>query len=151
MVKAKKENKKEKKMFNKNQISIKNILGKGKHPVFSTPRTFGEKVSDGITKWAGSWTFILSFAVFLVIWMLVNGYYLVVYSQGKPFDPFPFILLNLVLSCIAAFQAPVILMSQNRASKKDRIKAEYDYAINRKSEREIGEIKKQLKRMERKL
>ena len=115
-------------------------------PLFRIPKTIGQKAADFITKWAGSWTFIISFFVFIGIWISTNGYYIIKYTQGEPFDPFPFILLNLSLSCLAAIQAPVILMSQNRQSQKDRIKAEYDYRVNKKAEREIREIKNLLLR-----
>jgi uncharacterized membrane protein len=114
--------------------------------IFSVDRTLGQKAADGLAKWAGSWTFILSFLFFLVLWMLAN-----IYAWTQQWDPYPFILLNLVLSCLAALQAPIILMSQNRQSEKDRQKAEYDYAVNRKSERKIEEIQKQMNRIERKL
>ena len=81
--------------------------------------------------------------------MAANVYFFIQYSLGKPWDPYPFILLNLVLSCLAAIQAPVILMSQNRTSQKDRLRAQYDYAVNRKAEKEIQEVKKQLDRIEK--
>jgi len=83
--------------------------------------------------------------------MIINAYFLIEYKSGNPFDPYPFILLNLVLSCLAAIQAPIILMSQNRESQRDRIRAEYDYKVNRKAEKEVEEIKKQLNRIEKKL
>jgi uncharacterized membrane protein len=98
-------------------------------------RSIGEMAADGIARWAGSWVFIIGFLIFLGIWMVVN-----VYAWVGEWDPYPFILLNLVLSCIAALQAPVILMSQNRQAQKDRIKLEYDYKVNRKAERMIEEI-----------
>lgn len=113
--------------------------------------TFGQKAADWMTKWVGSWYFIFGIVIFLIIWMSINAYFLVQLETGNPFDPFPFILLNLVLSCIAALHAPVILMSQNRAAERDRKRFEYDYAIDRKSSREIEEIKKQLQRIEKKL
>ncbi len=115
-------------------------------PLFKISRTFGQKAADSLTKWAGSWTFILMFGVFLVLWMIINGYLMIQYKLGEPWDPYPFILLNLVLSCLAAIQAPIILMSQNRQAEKDRLKAEYDYAVNRKAEKEIREIKNLLLR-----
>jgi len=83
--------------------------------------------------------------------MLINVHFLVVYENGNPFDPYPFILLNLVLSCLAAIQAPIILMSQNRAAQRDRLTAAYDYAVNRKAEREIQEIKKSIESINRKI
>jgi uncharacterized membrane protein len=106
------------------------------------PRTFGEKAADSIAKWAGSWTFIISFLIFLGAWMFLN-----VYAWIETWDPYPFIL-NLVLSCVAALQAPIILMSQNRQGQKDRIKAEYDYKVNRKAERGIEEILERVKKFE---
>lgn len=91
--------------------------------------SFGERVSDRLAKIAGSWAFIISFCMTLVIWICAN-----IYLFTKPFDPYPFILLNLVLSCLAAIQAPVILMSQNRQEDKDRERAENDYKVNLKAE-----------------
>jgi uncharacterized membrane protein len=128
---------------------VKNIT----KPLFQDHKklTFGQRMADWIAKWAGSWTFIILFFIFLVAWMALNAYFWFKYVNGNPFDPFPFILLNLVLSCLAAIQAPVILMSQNRAAQRDRLRVEYDYQINRKSEREIREIKEQLNRIEEKL
>ncbi len=120
------------------------------HPIFRIPRTFGQKAADGLTKWAGSWTFIISFLVFIGLWMYVNVSLLIKYQLGIPWDPYPFILLNLVLSCLAAIQAPIILMSQNRQIQRDRQRSEYDYAVNRKAEKEIQEIKKILMRREKK-
>lgn len=115
------------------------------HSSLMSPRTFGQKAADAITRWAGSWTFILSFLVFLILWIILNTSWIIF---GKTWDPRPFILLNLVLSMVAAIQAPVILMSQNRTTEKDRARTEYDYAVNRKAEREIKEMKKQLTRIE---
>ena len=120
------------------------------HPIFRVPKTFGQKAADFITKWAGSWAFIIGFLIFLAIWMSLNTYFLVEYKLGKPWDPYPFILLNLVLSCLAAIQAPIILMSQNRQSQRDRLKAEFDYRINKKAEKEIREIKNLLLNRKRK-
>jgi uncharacterized membrane protein len=111
---------------------------------FRPRRTFGQKSADVLTKWAGSWTFILSLFVLLVVWMLINGYFLIQYKTGNPFDPYPFILLNLILSCLAAIQAPIILMSQNRQTQRDRLKEEYDHRINKKAEEEIRQIKRLL-------
>ena len=108
------------------------------------PQTFGQRAADGIAKWAGSWTFILSFLVLLAFWMFLNTF-MVLFGV---WDYYPFILLNLVLSCIAALQAPVILMSQNRQSQKDRVKAEYDYRVNRKAEKMVEEILKRVKLIE---
>jgi uncharacterized membrane protein len=107
-------------------------------------RSLGQKAADGLAKWAGSWTFIILFFIFLGIWMATNGIFLLRYIGGTLVDPYPFILLNLVLSCLAAIQAPVILMSQNRQSQKDRTKMEYDYRVNRKAEKNIERILKKL-------
>jgi len=112
------------------------------------PKTFGQKAADTLTKYAGSWGFIISFATILILWILLNTSWVLF---GTRWDPKPFILLNLFLSTLAAFQAPIILMSQNREAQKDRQRAEYDYAVNRKSEKEVELIKAQLSRIERKL
>lgn len=129
---------------------VNNLNHKG-NPIFRIPKTFGQKASDLIAKWAGSWTFIIAFFVFIGLWMSTNGYFLLRYVKDGVIDPFPFILLNLALSCLAAIQAPVILMSQNRQIQRDRTKAEFDYRINRKSEKEIREIKNLLlRRMKKK-
>ena len=109
--------------------------------IFRVPKTLGQKTADFMTKWAGSWIFIILFFVFIGIWMSTNGYFLLQYLKGNFTDPYPFILLNLGLSCLAAIQAPIILMSQNREAQRDRIKADYDYQINKKAEKEIREIK----------
>ncbi|MHB1485708.1 MAG: DUF1003 domain-containing protein [Saccharofermentanales bacterium] len=108
--------------------------------------TRGEKIADKMADFAGSWKFIIIFISILLFWILVNSLQLL-YS---PFDPFPFILLNLILSCIAALQAPVIMMSQNRQEKKDRIKAEHDYEINMKAEILIEELLNRLISLEQK-
>jgi len=107
-------------------------------------RSFNERSADALASWAGSWTFILGFLGFLGIWMIVN-----VFAWVGEWDPYPFILLNLVLSCIAALQAPVILMSQNRQAKKDRMKAEYDYKVNRKAERMVEKILDKVEKLEK--
>ncbi len=110
--------------------------------------TLGQRAADKLTKCVGSWTFIISFFILIILWMTVNTSWVIF---GKSWDKYPFILLNLVLSCLAAIQAPVILMSQNRASEKDRQRAEYDYKVNRKAERENIVILRQLDRIEKKL
>ena len=98
--------------------------------------TFGERMADRVAAFGGSWTFILSFAVAVVVWMAVN----VAGVLFGAFDPYPFILLNLVLSCLAALQAPVIMMSQGRKEAKDRLRAENDYQVNLKAELEIRQL-----------
>ena len=97
--------------------------------------TLGQRAADAIAKFAGSWAFIFSFTGVLVAWMVVNALLL-----SKAFDPFPFILLNLVLSCVAAIQAPLIMMSQNRQEEKDRRRAENDYKVNLKTEIMIEDL-----------
>ncbi|CAM3502211.1 DUF1003 domain-containing protein [Flavobacterium chungbukense] len=99
-------------------------------------RNFGQRVADKVADFGGSWTFIISFVVFITIWISSN----VLIFLNKGFDPYPFILLNLILSCVAALQAPVIMMSQNRQEEKDRNRAKKDYMINLKSELEIRMI-----------
>ena len=112
--------------------------------------TPGQRAADWITRWAGSWIFILIFFVFLGLWMATSGYFVLKFIKSGTFtDNYPFILLNLILSCLAAIQAPVILMSQNRAAERDRLRAEYDYRVNRKAEKEIRELKTQLEKIEK--
>lgn len=95
--------------------------------------TFGQRIADKVASFGGSWTFIIMFGIILAFWITLNVYWL----GNKGFDPYPFILLNLILSCLAALQAPVIMMSQNRQEEKDRDRARKDYMINLKSELEI--------------
>jgi len=130
--------------------SIFITIAKKLHPNKKNRLTLGQKTADSLTKWAGSWVFILSFLGFIILWMAFNTYIWFKHLSGDPFDPYPYILLNLVLSCLAALQAPIILMSQNREAQRDRLRAEYDYLVNRKAEKEIREIKTQLDRIERK-
>lgn len=92
--------------------------------------TLGERMSDRLAKFAGSWSFLFFFGAVILTWSIVNTTYILV----KPFDPFPYVFLNLVLACISSMQAPIIMMSQNRESQKDRIRAENEYLINLKSE-----------------
>ncbi len=108
--------------------------------------TTGQKAADIVTTFAGSWLFIFLVFFYLFIWISINTIWLL---YGAIWDPYPFILLNLTLSCLAALQAPIILMSQNRAVDRDRIKSERDYIINRKAEREIKEIQQELKSIKR--
>jgi uncharacterized membrane protein len=103
---------------------------------FSKELTFGERLSDRIAEFGGSWRFLITFFGILFVWIAVNGVILVTHA----YDPYPFILLNLILSCLAAVQAPVIMMSQNRAEARDRLRAENDYKINLKAELEIRHL-----------
>ena len=107
------------------------------------PKTFGERMADRVAEFGGSWTFIIIFAAFLVTWALINTIVL----ATRAFDPYPFIFLNLLLSMIAAVQAPIIMMSQNRQSKKDRENAEHDYEVNLKAELEIMSLHEKLDEM----
>ena len=99
-------------------------------------RTIGELMADGVASFGGSWTFILSFFGFLAVWMAFNIYL----GEQKAFDIYPFILLNLVLSCLAAIQAPIIMMSQKRQESKDRLRSQNDYRVNLKAELEIRHL-----------
>ena len=103
---------------------------------FERELTFGERLSDRIAEVGGSWRFIIGFGFVLVVWIIINTIVLV----ERSFDPYPFILLNLVLSCIAAIQAPIIMMSQNRQEAKDRLRGEHDYRVNLKAELEVRNL-----------
>lgn len=98
--------------------------------------TFGDRIADAVANFGGSWPFIIGFFTFLLVWMGINSIVLI----WRPYDSYPFILLNLVLSCLAAVQAPVIIMSQNRQGEKDRMRAENDYQVNLKAEIEIRHL-----------
>ena len=104
---------------------------------------FGDRVADKITKFVGSWTFILGFSSFLIIWIIINLY------MFDNLDPYPFILLNLVLSCIAALQAPVIMMSQNREAKRDSLRSKNDYRTDLKSELILEELHNKIEKIEK--
>lgn len=104
--------------------------------------TLGERVADAVARFGGSWLFIGSFGLFLLIWVVVNT--ALVFYGPKPFDPYPFILLNLMLSMIAALQAPIIMMSQNRQDARDRVRSELDYQVNLKAELEIATLSSKL-------
>jgi uncharacterized membrane protein len=103
-------------------------------------RTRGEKLADGLARFGGSWTFLIWFGVFMVAWIAVNSAVL----YWRPVDPYPYILLNLVLSCLAAVQAPIIMMSQNRQESKDRLRSQHDYQVNLKAELEIRHLNEKL-------
>jgi uncharacterized membrane protein len=115
--------------------AIKNnsILSENIQDEIEATLTTGQKLADKIAIFGGSWTFIITFFSFILVWISINIWIL----ATKPFDPFPFILLNLILSCLAAIQAPIIMMSQNRQEQKDRQRGEHDYKINLKAELEI--------------
>jgi len=101
---------------------------------------FADKLSDRLAVYAGSWKFIIGFITVLMVWIIINSVLIVL----KAFDPYPFILLNLVLSCLAAIQAPIILMSQNRQDAKDRLRSDYEYRVNLKAELEIRHLHQKL-------
>ena len=147
-MKSKKEDDKKKERIKRLKDELDFI--KTKHPIFKSPRTFGQKAADFLTKWAGSWIFIILFFIFLGIWISTNGIFVLKYIKEGAVDPCPFILLNLALSCLAAIQAPIILMSQNRENQRDRLRAQYDYAINKKAEKEIRDMKNLLLSMRKK-
>jgi uncharacterized membrane protein len=112
------------------------ILARNINPEFEKALSIGDRLSDNVAKFGGSWRFIIFFGTVLLVWILANSYVLL----KRPFDPYPFILLNLLLSCLAAIQAPVIMMSQNRQEAKDRLRAEHDYQVNLKAEIEIRQL-----------
>ncbi|MCX6639405.1 MAG: DUF1003 domain-containing protein [bacterium] len=116
------------------------LLSRDINTDFTKKFTFGERLADKIAVFGGSWRFISIFAAVILIWISFNTAALL----RKPFDPFPYILLNLVLSCLAAIQAPIIMMSQNRQESKDRLRNEYDYRINLKAELEIRHLQEKL-------
>lgn len=121
--------------FKKNPVLSENIYEKKEAKL-----TIGQKLADSIALFGGSWTFIIIFFSFIFVWMMTN----VILLVTKPFDPFPFILLNLFLSCLAAIQAPIILMSQNRQGEKERTRGEHDYKIDLKAELEIKLLSKKV-------
>lgn len=114
-------------------IQNNSILSENIQEEIETTLTLGQKIADKVATFGGSWTFIITFFSFLMLWIIINIW---VFTT-KPFDPYPFILLNLILSCLAAIQAPIIMMSQNRQEQKDRQRNEHDYKINLKAELEI--------------
>ncbi len=116
------------------------LLAKNINIEFDRQLSFGDRLSDHIADFAGSWIFIITFIGVMVLWIVVNSFIIVT----KPFDPYPYILLNLVLSAVAAIQAPVIIMSQNRQESRDRLNAEHDYQVNLNTEMEIHQLHKKI-------
>lgn len=123
-------------------LAANDILTENVEEEIESGRTFGERAADAIASFGGSWTFIISFVIFINLWMALN-----VAGALGAFDPFPFILLNLVLSCVAALQAPVIMMSQKRQEAKDRRRSENDYRVNLKAELEIRHLHEKIDHM----
>jgi uncharacterized membrane protein len=121
-------------------ITRHELLAEDVDALFEERLTFGQRLADRVADFGGSWTFIICFGVFLFLWMLVNSIALL----RRPFDPFPYILLNLVLSTLAAIQAPLIMMSQNRQEEKDRVRAKQDFQVNLKAELEIRHLHEKL-------
>jgi uncharacterized membrane protein len=112
------------------------VLSTNVEAQFEGKWTLGERIADRVASFGGSWTFLICFGVFITLWILINSLVLL----WRPVDPYPFILLNLVLSCLAAVQAPVIMMSQNRQEAKDRLRSQHDYQVNLKAELEIRHL-----------
>jgi uncharacterized membrane protein len=121
-------------------IAQQDTIAENVEEEFDEHRSLGERVSDHLASFGGSWAFLISFAVVLVMWMALN----LVLGPARAFDPYPFILLNLVLSCIAAVQAPIIMMSQRRQETKDRLRSLNDYRVNLKAELEIRHLHEKL-------
>lgn len=124
-------------------LEHQDLLSQDVDQMFERKLSFGEKLSDRIADFGGSWTFIMIFLGFLVVWMVANGIILKTHSV----DPYPFIFLNLLLSCVAALQAPVIMMSQNRQEERDRARGENDYKVNLKAELEIRHLHEKLDKL----
>jgi CRP/FNR family cyclic AMP-dependent transcriptional regulator len=124
-------------------------VARNPNEVIEEKATLADHVADGVARFGGSWRFIFSFAGILVIWVAANTVLLL--GRREPFDPYPFILLNLFLSMLAAIQAPVIMMSQNRQDAKDRVRSELDYQVNLKAELEIMELHEKFDRLEERL
>jgi uncharacterized membrane protein len=112
---------------------------------FDAQSTFGQRLADKVAEIGGSWRFVIAFGLFLLAWALLN---LIILQGQERFDPYPFIFLNLILSMLAAIQAPIIMMAQNRQSEKDRVTARLDYEVNVKSESEVAWLHKRLDRIE---
>jgi uncharacterized membrane protein len=123
---------------------VKRPIATNTHERYVQEMSPGDKLADRLTAFAGSWRFIIICVVILMIWIGTN-----IYLLSRPFDPFPFILLNLMLSTIAALQAPVIMMSQNRQAHKDRIRAEHDYQVNLKAEAEIAALHRKVDELDK--
>src|SRR5271156_516876 len=128
--------------FHASQQLVRIRASRNPNEIIEEKYTFGERIADLVASFGGSWTFIIVFGVVLVIWTAIN-----VALRTKAWDPYPFILLNLFLSMLAALQAPVIMMSQNRQDKKDRLRSELDFDVNRRAESEIQNLSRKLNMM----
>ena len=123
-----------------NSMQEQETLSKNINNEFDSNLTFGQRVADKVAEFGGSWNFIILFCCFLALWTVGNSYLVFHLFHKNPFDPFPYILLNLLLSGVAGLQAPVIMMSQNRQEAKDRLRSEHDYVVNLKAELEIRNL-----------
>jgi uncharacterized membrane protein len=132
--------------FRATQDLVRARAGRNPNEVIEEFLTVGDRLADGVARFGGSWSFIISFGVVLAAWVTVN-----VLLFTRAWDPYPFILLNLFLSMLAAIQAPIIMMSQNRQDAKDRVRSELDFAVNRKAETEITQLAAKLNRLEDRL
>ena len=132
--------------FHAAQDLVRMRAGRNPNEVIAEQLTFGDRLADGVARFGGSWSFIIAFAIVLILYAGVN-----VVLASRAWDPYPFILLNLFLSMLAAVQAPIIMMSQNRQDAKDRLRSELDYAVNRKAEAEIIQLAARLNRLEDRL
>ena len=121
-------------------LSSQDILAENVNKKFERKLTMGQRLADRVARFGGSWKFILSFLALLLVWMVLNTFFV----RNEGFDPYPFILLNLVLSCLAAMQAPIIMMSQNRQAERDRLQANEEYCTNLKAELEIQHLQSKL-------
>jgi uncharacterized membrane protein len=125
--------------FHAAQQLVRLRASRNPNEVIEEKYTFGEHIADAVASFGGSWTFIITFGVVLTVYTCIN-----IFLKGKAWDPYPFILLNLFLSMLAAIQAPVIMMSQNRQDKKDRLRSELDFDVNRRAESEIQNLSRKL-------
>ncbi len=123
-----------------NSLKEQELVSRNVNEEFDEKIDFGDRVADRIATFGGSWRFIIMFGVIITVWIGINTFLLL----SKPFDPYPFILLNLILSCLAALQAPVIMMSQNRQEAKDRLRSEHDYKVNLKAELEVRHLNEKI-------
>jgi CRP/FNR family transcriptional regulator, cyclic AMP receptor protein len=132
--------------FHASQALVRGRAGRNPNEIIEKEATFSERIADSVARFGGSWTFIIAFAIFMIIYTCIN-----VGLRQKAWDPYPFILLNLFLSMLAAIQAPVIMMSQNRQDAKDRIRGELDYDVNRRAESEIQGMMRKLNLLDEKI
>jgi uncharacterized membrane protein len=132
--------------FRTAQDLVRARAGRNPNEVIAETLTFGDRLADGVARFGGSWSFITTFGVILTVWVTVN-----LILSMRAWDPYPFILLNLFLSMLAAVQAPIIMMSQNRQDAKDRLRSELDFAVNRKAETEIIQLAAKLNRLDDRL